>query len=881
MVLGPRYSYLEEGDWINFQSSRYFDGATVTFRIEAVNIGASYRTSLIMREIGASVYAWSASADEGTPGQAPIEEPATPDPLTVEEPAITGLGLVGSGSDVLPAVQATWTTPVGPNVLGVRLELRAHAGADVISMTQAFPDLGYIIMSNGVPSQAEMQARVVPIGYDGREVEASDWIDIITPNMAVTQTVTDVEHVGDFTSQSVSDNLKWALESIRKLTLANLETFASLSELRQSQFQPILVAGRPVSTVLVEEITNRIDGDNYVLGKLSVLGEVTPSGQSFTLNESKIIGADGQTYAYFRTAVYAALADNYSAIQSEITARTTAVSSLASTLSTVSAAVSAAQAAIAAEQTARADADGAFTSSLTALTSRVGTAEGAITAEATARASADSAIVSTANALAARVGSAESAITTEATTRATAVSSLAATLTTVQASLADAQAAITAEVSARTSADSAITTSANALTARVGTAEGAITAEATARASADSAIVSTANALAARVGSAESAITTEATTRATAVSSLAATLTTVQATLSDAQAAITTETAARVSALSALAATVTTVQASLATAEAAITTEATARATADSATATQLSSLVTSINGVSASVTSEAAARVSAIDAIAAQITSIQATLGTAQAAITTEATTRANADGAFATSLTSLTSSYNGLSASVSTLSSSVNGISAQWVLLIDVNGHVAGIKVAGTSQTSDLIFLADTIKFYNSAGAAIAPFSIVDGIVKATNFEADRIKAGTITATEIVSDSIIKTSRFVLGSAVSVTSGSEIDIFSQSVTTSGGQIDIDVFLNLSGNVAGGTSMGVIHRLYRDGTLLETFGHYMLAGKAYNSTSVSYREKPGAGSHTYKVTSQRDNSAGYFDVTRLALTIRDNKTQA
>lgn len=881
MVLGPRYSYLEEGDWINFQSARYFDGATITFRIEAVNIGAGYRTSLILREISASVYAWTASSDEGTPGQGPIEEPATPDPLTIEDPVVTAVSLVGSGSDVLPAVHASWTTPVGPNVLAVQVELRAHPGAEVIHATQSFPDLGYIILSNGVPSQAEMQARIVPIGYDGREVEASDWIDIITPNMAVSQTVTDVENVGDFTSRAVSDNLKWALESIKKLTLANLETFASLSELRQSQFQPILVNGRPVSTVVIEEITNRIDGDNYVLGKLEVIGQVTPDGQAFTLNENKIIGADGNSFAYFRNAIFAGLSDNYSAIQSEITARTTAISSLASTLSTVQANLATAQAAITAEITARADADGAFTSSLGALTARVGTAEGAITSEATARAGGDSALTSSLNALTSRVGTAEGAITSEATARTTAISALAATLTTVQATLADAQAAITAEVTARANADSAIVSSANTLAARVGTAEGAITAEAAARVSADAAIVSTANTLTARVGTAEAAISSEATTRATAISALSATLSTVQASLATAQAAITTETAARVSALDALAATVTTVQASVAAAEAAITSEATARATADSATATSLSSLVTSINGVSASVTSEAAARATAIDAIAAQITSIQATLGTAQAAITSEATTRASADGAFATSLSTLTSSYNGLTASVSTLSSSVNGIAAQWVLLVDSGGHIAGIKAAAGSTTSELIFLAEAIKFYNAAGAAIAPFSIEDGIVKATNFEADRIKANTITATEILSDSIIKTSRFTLGSAVSVTSGSEVDIFSQSVTVSGGQIDIDVFLNLSGNVAGGTSMGVIHRLYRGGSLLETFGHYMLAGKAYNSTGLSFREKPGAGTHTYKVTSQRDNSAGYFDVTRLSLTIRDNKTQA
>lgn len=74
---------------------------------------------------------------------------------------------------------------------------------------------------------------------------------------------------------------------------------------------------------------------------------------------------------------------------------------------------------------------------------------------------------------------------------------------------------------------------------------------------------------------------------------------------------------------------------------------------------------------------------------------------------------------------------------------------------------------------------------------------------------------------------------------------------------------------------------MGVIHRLYRDGSLIETFGHYMLSGKNYNSTTFTFREKPSAGSHTYSVTSQRDNGSGFFDVDKLALTVRDNKTQS
>lgn len=57
VTLGPRFCELEEGDWIEWQSDRYLDGATVTFRIEAYSLDERWQNTLTLREIAASVYA--------------------------------------------------------------------------------------------------------------------------------------------------------------------------------------------------------------------------------------------------------------------------------------------------------------------------------------------------------------------------------------------------------------------------------------------------------------------------------------------------------------------------------------------------------------------------------------------------------------------------------------------------------------------------------------------------------------------------------------------------------------------------------------------------------------------------------------------------------
>lgn len=62
---------------------------------------------------------------------------------------------------------------------------------------------------------------------------------------------------------------------------------------------------------------------------------------------------------------------------------------------------------------------------------------------------------------------------------------------------------------------------------------------------------------------------------------------------------------------------------------------------------------------------------------------------------------------------------------ASVEQVSSSVNGILAQWVLNLDVNGYIAGMKLANNGQYSNFIINADNFQILKPGGGARTEYS------------------------------------------------------------------------------------------------------------------------------------------------------------
>lgn len=178
---------------------------------------------------------------------------------------------------------------------------------------------------------------------------------------------------------------------------------------------------------------------------------------------------------------------------------------------------------------------------------------------------------------------------------------------------------------------------------------------------------------------------------------------------------------------------------------AAITAEQTARISGDDALASDISALgatVTSnFNTLSAAISNEQTARANGDSANATAITNLAATVtsnyNTLNAAISNEASVRASADSAQASSISTLQTTVNGHTSAISQHASSINGLSAQYTVKVDNNGHVAGFGLASTpingTPVSEFIVLANKFAIVdpsNSANVKV-PFAVSGGTV------------------------------------------------------------------------------------------------------------------------------------------------------
>lgn len=551
-----------------------------------------------------------------------------------------------------------------------------------------------------------------------------------------------------------------------------------------------------LSSAIQNEVTARTTADSALAQQISTLQAFTnrifvqpnpPTADS--VGDIWYDSDDGNhPYRWNGTAWVSIRDQNFAVLAAQITAeqtaRVTADDALASSITQIQAQRNLDYALIVSNNTARINGDTALATSLSGLETRVGTAEAAIVTEQTARSTADTALTNQINQLVANVNANTAAITNEATARANADS---ATATQVNALSAVAgaknrtyRASTAPSGTSHTVGDLWFDTSDNnkayrwngtswelTTDTRIAANAAAIVTEQNVRANADTALASSLTALTTRVTNAESAIVTEQNTRASADS-------------------------AESSARQALAARVTTAEGNITSNAAAIANEATARANADSANASQISAVSavanaknksyrqdsapasgmvegdlwfdsddgnkayrwngsswvetsdTRIAANAAAIITEQNARATAISAeasarqaLAARVTTTENNITSNTAAINNEVAVRAAADSSLASSISTLTSTVNGNTASIQTQQSVLNGLTAQYMVKLDVNGRIAGFGLYNNGATSDFIVLANKFAVVdpsNNANVKV-PFSVVNGVVYMQN--------------------------------------------------------------------------------------------------------------------------------------------------
>ncbi len=264
----------------------------------------------------------------------------------------------------------------------------------------------------------------------------------------------------------------------------------------------------------------------------------------------------------------------------------------------------------------------------------------------------------------------------------------------------------------------------------------------------------------------------------------------------------------------------------------------------------QLNLLGQVTDGGSAFILNETAVKVSATETLAEYRTGVAAAQAANSAAISSEISARASGDSALASSLSSLSTTVGGNTASITTLQSSVNGISAEWVLALNANGQVAGIKAAVGPTVSTLAFQADQIAFSNGA-VNVFPLTIVGGEVRATNFRVDRVTANSI-ETESLRGGAVTTQVSASTNPITPIGTTPVQVISLSITTIGGpvQVGYDCQVGLNASFAGGLRANV----YRNGTLLRSAARSNMRGPFQDGLGGLLRDTPGAGTHTYTI---------------------------
>lgn len=172
--------------------------------------------------------------------------------------------------------------------------------------------------------------------------------------------------------------------------------------------------------------------------------------------------------------------------------------------------------------------------------------------------------------------------------------------------------------------------------------------------------------------------------------------------------------------------------------------------------------------------------RIDENEVLATSIQTVQASLAATNAAVSNEITARVNGDNALASSISTVLSQANGNSASIQTIQQSVDGIEANWAVVVNTNGHVQGyVRLDGGASGSNFIVVADRfiVSHPSAAGTLMTPFivGLVNGVstvgingnvvidgsllarhIAANTITADKIAAGAITADKIAANAI-----------------------------------------------------------------------------------------------------------------------------
>jgi hypothetical protein len=250
--------------------------------------------------------------------------------------------------------------------------------------------------------------------------------------------------------------------------------------------------GTGLATVIQNEANARLSGDQALVDTFALIGAKSADNLSFILDLNKLKSSPTETMAQRINAIYAANANALGLIQTEQTARVTAIEAVTQTLQTQGSKIGSNEAAIASEATARANAISAEASARNALSASIpGLINAAVLVETNARVAADQAEAQLRQSLAVQVGQNSTAIQNEATARANADGAIAQQFA-VLGAFRNGQTAFILDLNrVEVGPGFSLGTRLTGIDVAVGNVSASVVSEATARANADSALSQT------------------------------------------------------------------------------------------------------------------------------------------------------------------------------------------------------------------------------------------------------------------------------------------------------------------------------------------------------------------------------------------------------
>tara|TARA_R110002096_G_scaffold664_1_gene3904 strand:- start:345 stop:2876 length:2532 start_codon:yes stop_codon:yes gene_type:complete len=289
------------------------------------------------------------------------------------------------------------------------------------------------------------------------------------------------------------------------------------------------------------------------------------------------------------------------------------------------------------------------------------------------------------------------------------------------------------------------------------------------------------------------------------------------------------------------------------------------------ATASGLGVLETTVS------TQGTATTTNATDITALETTVNHGTTGVAASAsglstLETTVTSQGTAITSSASDITTLNTTVAGNSSSIQTHTGSINGISAEKFVKVDVNGNVAGYGIYNSASGSEFAVNANVFKIANGA-SRVVPFSVVNGstyintaliadasidVAKISNLTVDMAQVtGTLTANKIGAGLITSDKISAAGiGADKITMDGNIEFANnnsgvQSGKTSLGDTQAGAFFGRSGGVAGFSIASSTSGIYADSAGTVALNNVRL----YSGVAGTPFEYPNTGTYTANIS--------------------------